>query len=242
MKPDSKIPGIIMIVSGIALCVVEQFVIGVIILLVGVYFTIIPQPAPKKNQKSQSTRKKQDPPVKKQEKKKTVVTVDGAPAKDAYAYKGTCVEYFDALLRGCFPGYEIAHGGKSQANAAWECACGCVNTGKFCSNCGAAKPVSNTWTCKCGRTNTSKFCSECGAAKPAATVSVAPANAPTFVLRQNGQPRLGIHLCGKNEWNSEPVLQVVDCCKTAGYPCLCFYTEFRNEAGYVVDRIRNALD
>lgn len=49
----------------------------------------------------------------------------------------------------------------------WSCACGAVNTGKFCANCGAAKPApAGSWTCACGATNTGKFCSECGAPRP----------------------------------------------------------------------------
>ena len=50
---------------------------------------------------------------------------------------------------------------------AWTCACGQSNTGKFCSNCGTAKP--EAWDCACGaKGNTGKFCSNCGAAKPEA--------------------------------------------------------------------------
>ena len=49
----------------------------------------------------------------------------------------------------------------------WTCACGAVNTGKFCSECGAAKPApAGAWTCACGAVSTGKFCSECGAPKP----------------------------------------------------------------------------
>ena len=44
----------------------------------------------------------------------------------------------------------------------WTCKCGAVNTGKFCTECGAAAG----WTCACGSVNKGKFCSECGAKKP----------------------------------------------------------------------------
>ena len=51
----------------------------------------------------------------------------------------------------------------------WKCACGKVNTGKFCAECGAKKPEAPTgWTCpSCGRSNSGKFCAECGTPKPA---------------------------------------------------------------------------
>ena len=45
----------------------------------------------------------------------------------------------------------------------WKCKCGTVNTGKFCTECGASRG----WTCSCGAVNKGKFCSECGAKKPA---------------------------------------------------------------------------
>lgn len=57
-------------------------------------------------------------------------------------------------------------GAAAQSGAApaggWTCSCGAANTGKFCSECGNAKPEDNTWTCGCGTANTGKFCSECG--------------------------------------------------------------------------------
>ena len=52
------------------------------------------------------------------------------------------------------------------AKKGWTCACGKVNTGKFCAECGAPKPVDG-WICACGAVNKGKFCSECGAKKPA---------------------------------------------------------------------------
>ena len=49
----------------------------------------------------------------------------------------------------------------------WTCACGAVNQGKFCPECGAKKPEAVAgWTCACGAVNTGKFCSECGAKRP----------------------------------------------------------------------------
>lgn len=50
----------------------------------------------------------------------------------------------------------------------WDCSCGQTgNTGKFCVNCGAKKPVlDGFWVCSCGTKNKGKFCMECGAKKP----------------------------------------------------------------------------
>ena len=53
------------------------------------------------------------------------------------------------------------------AQSGWVCSCGNdKNTGKFCSECGAKKPETDTWTCSCGSVVCGKFCSECGAKKP----------------------------------------------------------------------------
>lgn len=52
-----------------------------------------------------------------------------------------------------------------QAAGEWTCACGTVNTGKFCVECGAKKPAEG-WICACGHVNKGKFCSECGEKNP----------------------------------------------------------------------------
>ena len=58
-------------------------------------------------------------------------------------------------------------GAKKPAPAgSWTCGCGTVNTGKFCTECGAKKPDDGSWTCDCGAVNAGKFCTECGAKKP----------------------------------------------------------------------------
>lgn len=53
---------------------------------------------------------------------------------------------------------------QGQQAGEWRCSCGTVSTGKFCPECGAAKPVNtNGWLCSCGTVNTGKFCQNCGA-------------------------------------------------------------------------------
>ena len=55
-----------------------------------------------------------------------------------------------------------------QVADSWTCACGAVNTGKFCIECGSPKPEKpDGWTCSCGAVNKGKFCMECGKPKPA---------------------------------------------------------------------------
>ena len=49
---------------------------------------------------------------------------------------------------------------------AWKCSCGATSTGKFCPECGAARPEANGWTCSCGTVNNGKFCQNCGGKKP----------------------------------------------------------------------------
>ncbi len=55
--------------------------------------------------------------------------------------------------------------GKKKSETKWKCECGEINTGNFCSNCGKRKPETE-WKCECGEVNTGKFCSNCGKAKP----------------------------------------------------------------------------
>ena len=78
-----------------------------------------------------------------------------------------------------------AEQGNTPAANGWKCACGAVNSGKFCTECGAKK-ADDGWKCACGAVNSGKFCSECGAKKPAACCGKCgysfedPANPPKF--------------------------------------------------------------
>ena len=51
-----------------------------------------------------------------------------------------------------------------QVPGSWTCACGTVNTGAFCHECGKKRPLA--WKCVCGTVNTGNFCAECGRKKP----------------------------------------------------------------------------
>ena len=62
-----------------------------------------------------------------------------------------------------------AGGGETaSASEKWTCSCGQVVSGKFCPECGKARPADEGfWTCSCGTKNKGKFCTECGSKKPA---------------------------------------------------------------------------
>lgn len=56
---------------------------------------------------------------------------------------------------------------QSTQSDSWKCSCGAMNKGKFCTNCGAAKPKENDgWNCSCGAVNKGNFCSNCGTKRP----------------------------------------------------------------------------
>ena len=57
---------------------------------------------------------------------------------------------------------------QTQQSGEWSCACGAINSGKFCAECGAQRPAADTWTCACGAVNSGKFCAECGSPRPQA--------------------------------------------------------------------------
>jgi membrane protease subunit (stomatin/prohibitin family) len=70
------------------------------------------------------------------------------------------------------PQPQFSQNQQQESADSWVCSCGEGNSGRFCSNCGQAKPVSvsvsPTWICPgCHTENTGKFCAECGTPKNA---------------------------------------------------------------------------
>ncbi len=95
----------------------------------------------------------------------------------------------------------------------WKCDCGTVATGKFCTNCGKAKPapvVADGWKCECGADNKGKFCVECGKPKPADnptgwTCSCGAVNGGKFCMECGKAKPAGesVYRCDKCGWEPE---------------------------------------
>lgn len=61
--------------------------------------------------------------------------------------------------------YSMAKPQTATTPGGWKCACGQICSGKFCPNCGAARPSAG-WRCSCGSVNQGNFCPNCGGRRP----------------------------------------------------------------------------
>lgn len=204
--------------AGFLLCVYDHFGIGMPLILVGLFmFCLVPSVSESKQpvrmpRKKAAAASKHYPPV------------PNAPAPDAYAYSGSVERYFSELLHSCFPSCTVRENVspasliRPSGSVSWECECGVANTGKFCSECGKPRPTS-----------------------PAQISADGTGAKLSFVLYQNGTPAAAVILCSKYAWDTEQVRGTMEDCRKANIPCLRFMKEFRNSAGYVVDRVNSVL-
>ena len=111
----------------------------------------------------------------------------------------------------------------------WTCACGKVNTGKFCAECGAKKPepkpAADSWTCACGKVNTGKFCADCGAKRPAPaadgwTCACGAVNKGKFCPECGAKKPAGVpqYKCDKCGWEPEKGVTPPKFCPECGDP------------------------
>ena len=63
----------------------------------------------------------------------------------------------------------------------------------------------------------------------------------SFLLYQDGEPKLAVILCGSQEYRTRRVQNTVDACIARNIPVQRYYRDFRNKASYVVNRIQSAL-
>lgn len=114
-------------------------------------------------------------------------------------------------------------GAQQAQSGVWKCSCGTSNNGKFCANCGKAKPDDGSWKCSCGQQNTSKFCSNCGNPKPAEngwTCSCGVVNKGKFCAECGKAKPVGepLYKCDKCGWEPADPYNPPKFCAECGDP------------------------
>lgn len=62
-----------------------------------------------------------------------------------------------------------------------------------------------------------------------------------FLLVKNKTPKAAIFLVDRYSWNTREIANAMDHCKRNRIPCVRFIRQFRNQAGYIVERINGVL-
>ena len=99
---------IVLLIAAVVSFALKEPALGIFCLILGVAFFFLSgttQP-----EKKAETRVQHKRPVPPNDYNRRNIDVPGAPAVDAYAYRGSQEEYFYALLTGAFPDYEIQRG------------------------------------------------------------------------------------------------------------------------------------
>lgn len=102
---------IVLLIAAVVSFVLKEPAVGIFCLILGVAFFFLSGTT---QTEKQSSGKPSGRPVHRSAPKNDYnrrdIEVPGAPAVDAYAYRGSQEEYFYALLTGAFPDYEIQRG------------------------------------------------------------------------------------------------------------------------------------
>lgn len=102
---------IVLMIVAVVSFVLKEPAIGVFCLIIGVCFFFVFGPSQTNSQTSEKPdRRPVHRSAPKNDYNRRNIEVPGAPAADAYAYRGSQEEYFYALLTGAFPDYEIQRG------------------------------------------------------------------------------------------------------------------------------------
>lgn len=74
------------------------------------------------------------------------------------------------------------------------------------------------------------------------TLSVEPgAVRPSFFVYANGVPVLAIIICDKHLYGRKRLRITLEACQQSNLPVQCYYTQFRNDYHYVVQRLGQVL-
>lgn len=63
----------------------------------------------------------------------------------------------------------------------------------------------------------------------------------TFLVTSNAQPVLAVIVCDKHRHGRRVLRDTIEACNDKGISVQCYYSQFRNDANYVIDRLGSVL-